>query len=111
MAVGMTETSKTRLHALKLVQSSRAVWWLAKSLLTLLVICIVAMLFVPWQQSAKGTGQVVAYVPQERQQTVTSPVKGVVERVVEGLREGMRVERGDFILEIEPNAANLRRPT
>ncbi len=69
---------------------------------------IFAMLFVPWQQSAKGTGKVVAYVPQERQQTVTSPVKGVVDRVADGLREGMRVKKGDFILEIQPNAANLR---
>ena len=66
------------------------------------------MLFVPWQQSAKGTGKVVAYVPQERQQTVDSPVKGVVVRVAEGLREGASVKRGDFIVEIAPTAANLR---
>ena len=108
MTVGMTTPANIRLPALKLIESSRTAWRLANALLTFLAICIVAMLFVPWQQSAKGTGGVVAYVPQERQQTVTSPVKGVVLQVAEGLREGMRVKKGDFILEIEPNAANLR---
>jgi multidrug resistance efflux pump len=67
------------------------------------------MTFLPWQQSARGNGRVVAYVPQERQQTVTSPVKGVVERLAEGLVEGSRFKQGDFILEIEPGAANLEQ--
>jgi multidrug resistance efflux pump len=52
-------------------------------------------------------GKVVAYVPQERQQTVTSPVKGIARRLGSGLVEGAKVRRGDFIVEIEPNAANL----
>lgn len=99
---------KNRLPALRLVQSSRNARRLANLLLAFLIACTFAMLFAPWQQSAKGTGKVVAYVPQERQQTVSSPAKGVVVRVAEGLREGMRVNRGDFILELEPAAANLR---
>lgn len=108
MPVGLTLPSRSTLPAHKLVQSSRMARRLANGLLLLLGISILAMLFLPWQQSAKGTGQVVAYVPQERQQTITSPVKGVVTRVAEGLREGMRVKKGSLILEIEPNAANLR---
>ncbi len=108
MVAGLTALGETNLPALKLVQSSRGAWRLANALLALMAISIVAMLLLPWQQSAKGNGKVVAYMPQERQQTVTSPVKGVVERVAEGLREGMRVKQGDFILEIEPNAANLQ---
>ena len=104
----MAAAKATKLSALNLVQSSRTAWRLANALLGLLAFGIVAILFVPWQQSANGTGKVVAYVPQERQQTVTSPVKGIVVRVADGLREGMRVSKGDFILEIEPNAANLR---
>ena len=108
MAVGTITSLSTELPALKLVQSSRTAWRAANALLTLLVLCIIAMLFVPWQQSAKGTGKVVAYVPQERQQTVSSPVKGVVVDVADGLREGMRVKQGDLILELEPSAANLQ---
>ena len=38
---------------------------------------------------------------------MTSPVKGVVQDVAEGLVEGGRVKQGDFIVEIPPSAANL----
>lgn len=100
--------SEGAISVLKLVQSSQNAWRLAKLLVWLMIACVLAMLLLPWQQTARGTGKVVAYVPQERQQTVTSPVKGVVVKVADGLREGMRVERGDMILEIEPNASNLR---
>ncbi len=107
MTVAVAKKNNVRLPALKLVQSSRLAWRLANLSLVCLVLSIIAMIFVPWQQSAKGTGKVVAFVPQERQQTVTSPVKGVALRLADGLIEGARVKRGDFIVEIEPNAANL----
>ena len=108
MTVAVRAACADALPALQLVQSSRnapplgqARCWL------LLVLGICAMAFLPWQQSARGTGKVVAFVPQERQQTVTSPVKGIVVRVGEGLGRGARVKRGQFILEIQPQAANL----
>jgi multidrug resistance efflux pump len=82
-------------------------WRLANVLLLLMVLSVGAMIFVPWQQSARGSGKVVAFVPQEREQAVDSPVKGVVLRLGEGLVEGASVKQGDFIVEIEPNAANL----
>jgi multidrug resistance efflux pump len=100
-------TGTATLPALKLVQSSAIAWQIANGLVVLLVLTIGGMAFLPWQQSAKGTGKVVAYIPQERQQTVTSPAKGIVVRLREGLVEGQSVKRGDFILEIQPTAANL----
>ncbi len=96
--------SKTAVH---LVQSSRFAQRLAKLLLIGLLISVLAMAFLPWQQSSRGTGQVVAYVPQERQQTIEARVKGIVARVADGLVEGSAVKQGDFILEIQPVAANL----
>ncbi|MEZ6114250.1 MAG: HlyD family efflux transporter periplasmic adaptor subunit [Pirellulaceae bacterium] len=107
MSSAILTSTHDRLPALKLVQSSRTAWRLANLLLLLLVASIFAMIFVPWQQSARGTGKVVAFVPQERQQTVMSPVKGIALRLGEGLVEGARVKRGDFLVEIEPTAANL----
>jgi multidrug resistance efflux pump len=98
----------TRLPALNLVQSSLIARRVARVLMVLLVISIIGIALLPWQQSARGTGSVVAYAPQERQQTVTSPTKGIVEQVAEGLVEGGRVKRGDFIVQIQPTAANLR---
>jgi multidrug resistance efflux pump len=109
MVFNNLETSRTRLTAINLVQSSRRAWWLANVLLFLLVLTSLAMFFVPWQQSAKGSGKVVAYVPQERQQTVISATEGIVVKIAEGLREGSRVHRGEVILELEPSSANLRQ--
>ncbi|MEZ6095845.1 MAG: HlyD family efflux transporter periplasmic adaptor subunit [Pirellulaceae bacterium] len=94
--------------AVRLVQSSRFAQRLAKWLLmTLLLICI-GMAFLPWQQSSRGSGEVIAYVPQERQQTVQSPSKGIVDRVADGLVEGTVVRKGDFLLELQPDAADLK---
>ena len=100
-------TPVEEISALKLVQSSLIARRLANLCMFALGAAVIAMVFLPWQQSAKGTGRVTAYVPQERQQTVMSPMKGIVERVAEGLREGSRVKQGDFILELKPAAANM----
>jgi len=93
--------------AIHLVQSSRFAQRVARLLLIGLFVLTLAMALLPWQQSSRGAGQVVAYVPQERQQTIQSPVKGVVARIANGLVEGSEVKKGDFILEIQPIAANL----
>jgi multidrug resistance efflux pump len=107
MTVGVVSPPPGSLSALRLVQSSRNAQRLAQALVMLLVLSIISMAFVPWQQSARGKGKVVAYSPQERQQTVTSPVKGIVVDVNDDLREGMLVRQGVLVLEIEPQAANL----
>ena len=93
--------------AIHLVQSSRLAQSLARLLVVGLFASILAMAFLPWQQSSRGTGQVVAYAPQERQQTIEAPVKGVVLKITEGLVEGSEVKKGDFILEIQPIARDL----
>jgi multidrug resistance efflux pump len=107
MTLPITSTTPINLPALRLVQSSRNARRLAHFLLAMLALSVVAMGFVPWQQSARGTGKVVAYVPQERQQTVSAPVKGVVVDVNDAIREGEQVTQGTVILELEPQAANL----
>ncbi len=92
---------------LHLVQSSRFAKRLAKLLLVLLFVSGLAMAFLPWQQTSRGEGSVVAYVPQERQQSIESPAKGIVEKIADGLVEGSVVKKGDFILQIQPFAANM----
>ncbi len=90
-----------------LVQSSRFVQRLAKCLLVGLFVVACAMAFLPWQQTSKGTGQIVAFAPQERQQSVQAPAKGVVVKIADGLLEGSVVNKGDFLMEIQPFAANM----
>jgi multidrug resistance efflux pump len=91
-----------------LVQSSQFAQRLARVLVWGLFGAVAAMAFLPWQQTSRGVGQVVAFVPQERQQSIQAPVKGVVARIADGLVEGSQVKKGDFILEIQPFAADLR---
>ena len=107
MTLGVVSPVPADLPAFRLVQSSRNARRLARFLMVMLVLSVIAMGYVPWQQSARGTGKVVAYVPQERQQTVSAPVKGVVVDVNDAIREGERVAEGTVILELEPQAANL----
>jgi len=90
-----------------LVQSSRFAQWLAKALLVGLVLAVIAMAFLPWQQTSRGYGEVIAFAPQERQQTVKATAKGIVNRIADGLVEGRKVKKGDFLLEIQPFATNM----
>ncbi len=101
------QLAERRSSALYLVESSAIAQRVARFLIGGLMLAILAMLWLPWQQTSRGTGKVVAYVPQERQQTVESSLDGVIDRLAPGLVEGSKVNRGDFLLEIQPVAANL----
>ena len=92
--------------ALRLVRTTRLVRFFGRLTFIALVIAIVAMFFVPWRQTAKGVGTVVALDPQERPQPVMSPSKGVISWVEPGLREGSYVEKGQLVLRMTPFAAD-----
>ncbi|MFK7770450.1 MAG: HlyD family secretion protein [Mariniblastus sp.] len=104
---GKASGFEKRTAAIHLVQSSRSARRLAKLLLVGLVLSIVAMGALPWQQTSRGTGEVVAYAPQERQQSVKAQMKGVVAEIAPGLFEGKVVKQGDFLLKIQPFSANM----
>ncbi len=90
-----------QISALRLVTSPRTPRRIAKALVWLLFMTLVALIFVPWQQSVKGTGQVVAYAALERQQTVKANISGRVFQWGEGIREGAKVVKGQKIVEIQ----------
>ena len=99
--------SKKQTAAIHLVQSSRFASRMAKLLLVGLVLSVFAMALLPWQQTSRGTGEVVAFMPQERQQTVKATAKGIVKDIADGLVEGVKVKKGDFLLEIQPYAGDM----
>jgi multidrug efflux pump subunit AcrA (membrane-fusion protein) len=67
-------------------------------LAVLLVMGALGLVVVPWQQSVRGHGRVVAYAPIERQQTVAAPIDG---RVVDiRVMEGSVVKAGEILLEM-----------
>lgn len=92
--------------AMQMVRTSRTIRLFARYTFVALLLSIVAMVFVPWRQTARGIGTVVALDPQQRPQTVSSPSKGVVSYVKEGLREGSYVEEGTLLLRLSPFAVD-----
>jgi len=112
-SIGCTRGWIIRKHVLPNVVSplfilaSQMVYELALILCALLlVLAIIAMFFVPWRQTARGFGTVVALDPQLRPQAVLSPSKGVVSFVKPGLREGSFVEKDELLLRLTPFAVD-----
>ena len=63
------------------------------------------LLMVPWQQTVKGRGQIVAFAPTERKRVITARVTGQISKwhVV----EGSKVKVGDPIADIDDNDTGL----
>lgn len=91
--------------ALDQVRTPRRSRWLARLLLLAFVFAPVALVFVPWQQTVNGRGQVVAFAPNERKQVVTALVGGQVKKWY--VVEGSKVKAGDGIVDIEDNDPDL----
>ncbi|MEN9786842.1 MAG: hypothetical protein RLZZ299_2106 [Pseudomonadota bacterium] len=58
----------------------------------------IATLFLPWQQSSRAVGQVIALDPNDRIQAVDAPIEGRVTHV--HVREGSFVQEGDVLVEL-----------
>ncbi len=80
---------------------------LLRSVAVLLVTGIIGLalfaLLVPWQQTAVGTGSVIAFDPRDRQQNITAMVPGRIDRWY--VTDGSAVKAGDPIarvIDIDP---------
>lgn len=66
------------------------------------MLCIVAsllgVLLLPWQQTVRGTGTVIAFSPQDRPQTLPARIDGRIERFL--VDEGAFVRAGTPVVEI-----------
>lgn len=85
------------LTGLKTLQTPRAGKLLARWLIILFAIIIIAM-FLPWQQNIRAEGSVTALAPEDRPSTVQTAIAGRIEEW--HIREGMRVEKGDTLLRL-----------
>lgn len=106
-----TQELGERFPAMHLVRSSWFARGLARVLLLMMVLLIVASIFLPWQQAIRGEGQVIARLPQLRRQAVESPAKGIISSLRPDLREGSFVEEGEIVMEIKPFAEDAERLT
>jgi adhesin transport system membrane fusion protein len=90
-----SQIRKQKLYSIRLVSTPRTgrivTWWLLGILLILII-----FLFVPWQQNVDGSGQLTALSPEERPQTIQSPIAGRIDRWY--VQEGQYVKKGDTIV-------------
>ncbi|MAT16525.1 MAG: toxin secretion protein [Planctomyces sp.] len=83
--------------SLQLARSSRLVRRTGRWLFAALVLGFIFVSVSPWQQSVRGTGDVIAFAPAERQQTLEAPIKGRIISLGEGIFENAFVKKGDMI--------------
>ncbi len=105
------ETSAKRLSVLSslhLVQSPRVAFPLALISVCVLVVIILTLIWVPWQQTVAGSGTVTSFVPSSRAQTVESAISGRIVRWY--VHEGAMVREGDTIALLQDINVNFMDP-
>lgn len=84
-----------RRTSLRLVTTAGSFKNVMYTLLALLVIVVLGLIFIQWQQTVVGSGKVTSFSPNARPQTVESIIAG---RIVEWkVKEGASVRAGDTI--------------
>jgi multidrug efflux pump subunit AcrA (membrane-fusion protein) len=94
-----------RLKALDGIRVPRVMKNFATLLRITLVTIILFLAFTPWVQTAPGFGQVTAFNPENRLQTVNAQVSGRISRWF--VQDGAQVKAGDPIVEIIDNDPRL----
>jgi len=98
-------SDRNPLPALGGLRTPTSARWFARLLALAFFAAPFILVFVPWQQTVRAHGQVVAFAPTERKQIVTALVGGQIRKwhVV----EGSKVKMGDAIADIDDNDADL----
>ncbi|MBX2944673.1 MAG: HlyD family efflux transporter periplasmic adaptor subunit [Cyclobacteriaceae bacterium] len=87
--------AQEKLYSLRAIKSPQSSKILARWLMVIGIIFTI-ILFVPWQQNVRGTGNVTAFNPENRPQTVEAIIAGRIQHW--HVREGEYVEKGDTII-------------
>jgi len=66
--------------------------------LAFIVVCIF-ILFLPWEQTTKGEGELIAYDPSERHYTIHAPISGFIKGY--NIEEDKFVKSGDLLFEMQ----------
>ena len=72
---------------------------IAKVVFGLLVLTTLVLIFVPWQQTIVGSGEVTVFDPNSRPQTIEAQIPGRITKWL--VQEGQTVEQGQLLAEIE----------
>jgi len=87
--------------ALEQVPTPQSVRRVAMGLFAASLALLVGLVALPWQQTAPGTGRLIAYSPADREQLIQAPIKGVI--LEWKVREGQAVTAGQALVELTDN--------
>ncbi|MCA9788899.1 MAG: HlyD family efflux transporter periplasmic adaptor subunit [Cyanobacteria bacterium HKST-UBA05] len=88
----------TKARALAMVQTPQVWKPFAMIIGLILLVGLLCLIFVPWQQSVVGYGEVTVFSPDQRPQTVNAQIKGRLRQWF--VVEGQDVAKGDAILQL-----------
>jgi multidrug resistance efflux pump len=94
----LESTTDCKLSSVNRVKNSVFARWSVVILFVLLFLLAIALLFIPWQQTSFGIGTVLPYHPNERLQSINTPVKGIISKWY--VFEGSKVKKDDPIVTI-----------
>lgn len=77
----------------------------AKLLVGVFVTFGVAALLAPWTQNIRGSGSVIAYAPEQREQTIEATISGTIAEWY--VQEGTQVRKGDPIVRLADNDSRI----
>lgn len=90
--------------SVKIVKIPNPVKVFSRLILNFLIFICVCFVAVPWRQTSRGTGRVIAFDPNQRIQMITAPVTGVLEEWL--VNEGQIVKKGEPLVRIVDNDPN-----
>lgn len=91
-------TTRSAVGSPRSVRSHQSLRVVAGILFAALLALLVSLVTVPWVQNVQGVGRVIAYSPDERQQSITAPVDGLIRQWF--VLEGHLVRKGESIVDI-----------
>jgi multidrug resistance efflux pump len=81
------------------VQLPNGMFTASRAILTILLLFLIILEFVPWTQTIQASGKVSAYTPYDRPQQIESRITGRVKAW--HIYEGVKVKKGDLVGELE----------
>ena len=101
----MTPAYLSQSLAYRMLSTPWAIRRSIRMILATATLIILALLFIPWQQTAVGDGRVIAFDPAERLQIITANLDGNIEKWF--VREGDRVKKGDVVARMADNDPDI----
>ena len=100
--------TSAKLQSWEAVQIPERLRFSSRLAITLVLLFLLVIAFVPWTQTITVSGQLSAYTPNERPQDIEAQITGRIKKW--HVFEGVRVKQGDLILELDDYDPNFMSP-